>query len=214
MEIGSKSSIKIESDFNDYYDELSDNESDLIYKRFRKESMSRVKALKKLSELSIATLELKPVSKFLKQEFPLVVYTDIKAHDGIGKRIVTYEEAMNYYSNYIASRYIEPDNNCSIKYIQLGKRRFTIKFELNEPLKIGGVTDIKESEQQYNDKIDIPIYSIDYIENNGKLIATDFNEVENFKKCGLTNFIPAEHIIRELYNYFNILRRQDRWHLI
>ena len=186
----SKFEINIKSDFTDYYDELADSSASTTYTRMRSESLSRTKALNKLKEMSINTLEIRPVTKFLKSEFPLVVYTDINAHDGKGKRVVSYDEGMGYFPNMLASRYIESERNVSIKYIQLGKRRFTVTYELEAPLKLGKIIDIKESESRYNDKVSIPIYSIDYVQTKNNIIATDFNTVENFTANGLSNFIP------------------------
>lgn len=51
--------IRIESDFDDFYDYLSDsNETELIYKRFTKDRMNRIKSLKYLQKYRIETLEI------------------------------------------------------------------------------------------------------------------------------------------------------------
>ena len=42
------------------------------------------------------------------------------------------------------------------------------------------------------------IYSIDYIQYNNEMLATDFNEVQNLHNIGFERFMTAEQIINEI----------------
>ena len=103
------SRLKINSDFNDYYDILS-SESTLTYDRFLKGAPQRASDLKFLRRLGLKTIELKPVSSFFMDDGPIVVYTQPDLHNGKGKKILSLDEANTLYANFTASKYIESDN--------------------------------------------------------------------------------------------------------
>ena len=194
--------IKIESDFKDCYDDLSNNDSETIYKRYRKGGMPRGKALKYLRSLGIKTIELKQVSQFTPIDGEIVVYTDPYAHESKGKQILTFDTAIGNYGNYLASLYHKAEGQLTLKYIQVGNRKFNIIFRKNEllTLKSGDIQYIEERNPGYHDRINLPIFSIDYIEINGEMVATDFNEVENLTKLSLNDKISNEEIIDQIYN--------------
>ena len=194
------SNLKIESDFIDFYDNLNNDNSVLIYKRYLKNCKQRGTDMKYLRSLGVKTIELKQVNQLIGYNGQIVVYTDPKAHNGYGKMIMNVDEAMLSYSNCLASPYYFTENNLSIKYLQIGKRRFNLCFQKPEPLSLncGTLIDIKESEPQYNRLIGLPIFSIDYISTGREMIATDFNEVQNLQILGMNNYISSESIIEEV----------------
>lgn len=193
--------IKIESDFVDYYDILSSNDSDIVYKRVHKDREQRAKDLKFLRNLGLKTLELKQVNQFIRDNEPIVVYTNPKGHDGSGKEIMSVDDALKIHGNCTASRYIKPDNGYSLKYLQIGKQRFALYFRKDEndiSLKMGELINIVKAEPEYNRLIGLPIYSIDYIPYKGEMIATDFNCVENLKRLGMNSIISDTEVISEI----------------
>lgn len=194
-------SICIKSDFTDYYDRLQDSNSVLTYNRYLSESKQRGTALKYVRSLGIKTIELKPVNKFLSLDGKILVYTNPKLHNGEGKKILTVDEALQSYSNCIASKFYE-DIELTVKFLQVGKRRFTLYFRKDNPydLSCGKLVSINESTSDYNRLIGLPIFSIDYIQRHGEMIATDFNEVENIMRLGIDKIISAEDIIKEIKN--------------
>ena len=194
------SRICIQSDFNDYYDILSDDKSALVYKRYMCDCKQRGTDLKYLRSIGIKTIELKQVSQFSSLDGNIVVYTDPKGHNGNGKKIMNVNEAMLNYSNCLASKYYETEDNFTIKYLQIGKRRFTLCFKKIDKLSLspGILVDIKESSNEYNRLIGLPIFSIDYISNNNEMIATDFNEVQNLSSIGMQNYISPDNIMTEI----------------
>lgn len=188
-------SIKINSDYVDFYDDINDDKSIYIYNRFKSKMKQRGTALKHLRTLGIKTIELKPVSSFCKWDGNIVVYTDVFAHDGMGKKVMAVEEAQAFNNNCLASKYYE--SPISIKVLQIGNVRVTLKYEKETELALdkGKLVDIDMNKTDYNRLIGIPIYSIDYISGNEVMLATDFNEVENLMNLGLDEYITKEQIV-------------------
>lgn len=194
------SNLCIKSDFVDYYDFLSKDDSVFVYNRHIKDCKQRGTALKYLRYIGIKTIEIKQVDKFYRSDGPIVVYTNPKGHDSTGKRIMSIDEANQLYANCIASKYYETEDNLTIKYLQIGKRRFTLCFRKTEALTLnsGQLIDIKESVPEYNRLIGLPIFSIDYISNGHEMIATDFNEVQNLSYINMNRYISPEEVINEI----------------
>jgi len=213
----SKAPLCIKSDFTDYYGTLSEK-SGIIYNRKISDCKQRGADLAYLRKLGIKTLELKQVSSFSYFDDKLVVYTDPKKHNGLGKKICTYDEAMSMYSNYLACKYIEKKDGLTIKYLQVGKRRFTLTFKedmsstllTSEFLKEGRLININEAESAYNRLIGLPIFSIDYISDGVDMIATDFNEVQNLERLGMNRYLKSEEVINEIIEALMVYNKAER----
>jgi len=190
--------IKIMSDFSDFYDSLSDEKSALTYERYLHKCKQRGTALKYLRSLNIKTIETQQVSQFLNDE-TLVVYTDPFGHNGEGKRIMSAQEAKQSYNNCVASKYFVSDG-LSIKYLQIGKLKINLCYKKNSDitLDMGELVDVTIDVGDYNRLIGIPIFSIDYISVENKMLATDFNEVENLGRIGIQNYLKEEQIVDEI----------------
>lgn len=191
--------VKIESDYTDFYDDYGSNNSNIVYKRASNNGLQRGTLLKKLRDLSINTIEIKPVTSFNRWDNKLVVYVDPLAHHGDGKYILSVDEAKSMYPNYIASKYIESDNFITFKYLQIGKRRYKLTYKgVENSLDKGDLINIEESSNEFNYDIRLPIFSIDYIIVNNVLVATDFNTTENLEALNFRNYISAENVINEI----------------
>ena len=194
--------MTINSDFKDYYDETAKNiQSNLVYNRFISKSMSRGKALKYLSNMGIKTIEMKQASEFSVYDKYIVIYNDVYAHNGKGKLILSVEEALKYHSNCLASQFYETDG-LTVKYTQIGKRRFYITYKKDNilSLDIGNIIDVKELEPAYNEYIRLPIFSIDYISIDNNMVATDFNECQNMGLVYMDRIIDSESVVNEIIN--------------
>lgn len=198
----------IKSDFKDYYDILSEDNSIITYNRYISQCKQRGSALKYLRSLGIRTLEIKQVNQFFRGDGPIVVYTDPKGHHSVGKNVMTVDDAVQSYSNCIASKYYNTDN-LTIKYLQIGKRRLTLCFKRNKSmsLELGTLIDIKENTAEYNRLIGLPIFSIDYISDGQEMIATDFNEVEDLHRLGIDNYISAYDIVQEIKDALTVYNK-------
>ena len=192
-------SINILSDFNDFYDDLSDKNSVLKYERMLQNCKQRGTALKYLRSLNIQTIEIKQVSQFIDSDGPLIVYTNPLGHNGEGKKILTVTEARQSYNNCVASKYLFGDG-LSIKYLQIGKLKINLCYKKTSDvtLDMGTLVDVTIDVGDYNRLIGIPIFSIDYISVNNKMLATDFNEVENLGRLGLQQYLTKEQIVDEV----------------
>lgn len=190
--------LKINSDFTDFYDKLQDRQSNYTFNRYRKESKQRALLLKRLNNLGIQTIKLRPISTFLDNEI-VVVYTNPLLHSSKGKKIMYASEAKMQYSNASAATFY--DSAYTVKVIYVGKVRFVLHFNTgSRSLQLGDPVSIKMDMSDYNRYIGNPIYSIDYIVVDNKLIATDFNEVEKLDKYNLSQYISAEQVIEEITN--------------
>lgn len=203
------SGLYIKSDFSDYYDILNNKNSIITYNRYLSECKQRGTALKYLRTLGIKTLELKQVSQFYKDDGDIIVYKNPKGHNGTGKEIMSVSEALQYHSNCLASKYIPSEDGITVKFLQIGKRRFTLYFKKDEAvtLNMGKLISISESFSEYNRLIGLPIFSIDYISNGIEMIATDFNEVENLQNLSLQNYLSPDTIIEEIRNALTVYNK-------
>lgn len=203
-------SLCIKSDFVDYYDNLSSN-TGIIYNRMISDVKQRGSALRYLRSLGVKTLDIKQVSNFSYLDGDLVVYTDSKKHHGNGKKIMSYEEALTYYSNYPASIYLEDSKGITIKVLQIGQRRFNLTFKKEDKsLTEGKLIGISEMTPAFNMLIGLPIFSIDYVASGCEMIATDFNEVENLSRIGINNYISSDDVCKEIINSLYAYNKVER----
>ena len=195
------SNIKLVSDFVDYYDLAFNSAGSTEYKRMLSESMPKGKALNWLRLHNIPSIETKPVNAFSIYDRQLVVYTDPKLHSGKGKIICSYNEAINNYGNYLGSAFVDGTDGISLKFLQVGSRRFRIMMKNDKDgieLNPGIVTDISELKPEFNYFIYNPVFSIDYISCNNKMLAVDFNEVQSLSELGIDKLISPEDVVAEI----------------
>jgi len=190
--------VKIVSNFSDYYDSLSDNNG-MVYKRFMSEEQ-RGLILKRLRGINVKTIEVKAVKEFDNSAEYLVVYTDPKLHNSLGKRVVPLAEARVMYANQLASKYYIEANGVTIKFLQVGSRRFkvTLKNDFNFTLNEGRLIDIVELSPEYNFAVMHPIFSIDYINSGKEMLAIDFNNVQSLERLNFENVMNAEQVVYEI----------------
>ena len=192
--------IKIESDFKDYYDVASTDSNYVgVYARYMT-GESRGKSLRWLREQGIKTVELRAAREYDDTVRELVVYTNPNLHDSLGKQVVTLSEARTLYANHLASPFYAEANGETLKFLQLGTRRFRLrlKSEKSKSLLEGTVLDMVELESVLNYSVMQPIFSIDYIFNGKEMIAVDLNRVQRLDKLGLEHMINPAGIISEI----------------
>lgn len=196
--------IRLETDFKDYYDDACDPNSSIVYKRLRNSGLSRGEELNLLKRFNIKTVRFGPLSLFSPfTDQRLVVYTNPMLHDYKGKQIVTYNDAVTQYNNYLMAEFLEESVGYTVKYVQVGQRRFNIMFanpDYKEKLIEGNLVKLEELPSQYNYAIGVPIFSIDYISNGVEMIAVDFNTVQSLQSIGLDKVIPASEVALEIRN--------------
>lgn len=195
--------INIQSNFTDFYDNLSVQSSNIVYNRIRSND-TRAQNIKFLQGLGIKTITCGALRQIASPTMKkLVVYTDPTSHNFNGKHIYSLYDALSQYSNCVASEFLENYGGYTVKYLQIGERRFRLMFfnpEYKDKLIEGNMVAIEELPKQYNYKIGLPIYSIDYISNGCETIAIDFNEVQCLKSIGMDKYIGAHDVVKEVKN--------------
>lgn len=190
--------LRIESDFKDYYDKLSSKTAKIVYERFLKHSQPKGTALAELRKMGIATIEVKPVSMLAGNPY-LVVYTNSKLHNGRGKSIMDYNEALMMHSNMPASVFYPETGMVTYKLLQIGKRRFRVVIQNKSYLEEGPVISFDEIEPAPSKMEGLPVFSIDYISTPSGLLAVDFNKTPNLSRLGMQDKLTAEEIVHEIF---------------
>lgn len=194
--------FRLESDFTDYYDSVINPDSKLVYKRKRLTFNTRVDELLYLRNNGIKTVQFGPLGKFPSSVKKLIVYTNPSLHNFKGKHIYTYDEVASQYTNYMVAEFLEPCNGYTVKYLQIGERRFRLMFfnpNFEDTLTEGKLITFDELPRQYNYAIGLPIYSIDYVSNGTEMVAVDFNEVQQLNTIGIDKIIKPEDVAAEVY---------------
>jgi hypothetical protein len=204
--------LRINSNFKDFYDEaaLKYNDNELEYNRMRgdsddptKDSMSRREALEKCRGLGFHTIQIEKLSEIADKVVDtelLVVYIDEYRHSMNGKRVMSAGEAKEMYKDAYVSRYVAEKKN--YKYIQIGRKAFLCEFEKESRTTLDHGKLLRVA--VLNDRIDfnfgvrLPIFSVDYVIDDGKPLLTDFNTVEELGKYKIDKYITPEEVVREI----------------
>lgn len=192
--------IALKSTFSDYYDIAAKSDSEIVYNRVR-QGKGRAAQLNYLKGLGIKTVDFGPLTKFNPDSGKLVVYTNTLSHDFQGKKICTYSEAAIQYPNYLMAQFLDVYNGYTIKYLQVGERRFRVMLQNKDYLTRlveGSVLAIEELDRQFNYAVALPIYSIDYISNGTEMVAIDFNEVQNLGNIGFNRVMGPVEVTTEI----------------
>lgn len=194
------SGLNIVSDFVDFYD-TDESSGGVLYRRMSSERLPKGRALSKLKSIGIPIIDVGPVTKFDESDGVLVVYTDVNKHDGKGKRVCTYNEAVTQFRNFLASKYVERLNGVTVKMLQVGKRTYKLTYvnKNKYSFDMGELVSVTRGSDGYNNILKLPIYSVDYIwDLDGAAYAVDFNEVQNLEKLGFSNFMSGAEIRSEI----------------
>lgn len=192
--------IQIVSDFKDYYDNLS-NDVDplLIYSRNYSDSMSRGESLKWVRDNGIKTIKLGLARQFISSYKKVVVYTEPKLHQFKGKLIVDTSTAVDLYSTNLVSPYYENTRGVTVKFLQIGSRRYRITFKNdNQTIEEGTITSVEELTPELNYLIRLPIFSLDYIFDGTEMVCADYNTVQNIGSLGFKDILSPPEIMEEI----------------
>lgn len=175
--------MKLISDFNDWYDIAFDGRGKEFY-RISSSGMPRPKMLKYLKTNNfnvplfgrIKMLSNYPIHK-------VVIHSDLRAHQGIGKILITIDDAIQKYPNYFGVEFIVPDEKgCSYRFLKVGWRRWWIKYLSTEDWRSNcGDGDYEVLEKGFDDYLpqrlpDFPVLvAIDFIFAGNRLWAIDYN---------------------------------------
>ena len=210
--------IGLISDFLDYYDNHFENRyfSNFIWKRLSTGGLSRLEILKFLNYLGFNTpifgtigevadhiivTELynsKDEDIFFKFT-EVVIYDDLQAHKGEGKKLLTLEKALETNPQSFCSVYMRSliDGSRSNRYLQIGNRAWTLLYE--SPDWRSNVGDVKISVldemlkiPEWTKKIQEPLFAIDLVPVGSHYYAIDFNIAPQIKGTGLEEILKPE----------------------
>lgn len=202
--------MKLLTDFVDYYDELlskcGSEDTETTYERKLSDSVSKVEDLKYLRSIGIETIDIRPVSKLIDSS-KIVVYTNTKKHMGEGKQVVSTNDAYNMYFNHLGCEYYTGNEN-TCKMLQIGSKRFKLVIR-NKGLVETEILEIEALNDDLHYTVDYPIYSIDYVNKLGNMIACDFNRVQKLKHLGLEKYIPPALIVNEINKFYTIKNQRS-----
>ena len=136
--------LRLESDFTDYYDGCFSNNASSMYKRLQHNGKTRADQLNYLKSIGIKTVDFGPYSKMCsKRDSKFVVYTDPYLHEFAGKHIYSEGEVKNFYKNYLLAEFLSSSNGYTVKYLQIGERRFRQFLKNYLPCNPGNIIDNK-----------------------------------------------------------------------
>lgn len=191
--------LKLNTDFEDFYDAELSSLSGIEYNRFKGSTVSRGEELNWLNRIGIKTVKFGAASSFIPATKQVVVYTNPFLHDFKGKSIYNFDEYRG--SNYLIAEFLADSLGYTVKYLQVGERRFKLMLynkDFRTKLSEGVLVSCEELPKQYNYSMGIPIYSIDYVSNGHEMLAVDFNRVQNLKKLGMENVMKASEVALEV----------------
>lgn len=204
----------IESDFSDYYDtaskDLDYSCNDLIYRRMAKESEQINKSLSKLATLSVKVADMRQVKDFIiDKPKDLVVYLNPKSHSIEDRTVCGFYDAYEMYPDSFAMPFIENVRTLT-KFVQIGYKRLRMVYEYDSlKLACTRLISITELTPYMNFEIADSVFSIDYLEVDGKLTAVDYNGVQNLSKLGIQNYIQPYEICGELVRALYVRERNN-----
>ncbi len=190
--------IKIKSDFYDYYDYLSDDNSKVVYTRVYNEGMNIGTSLKLLRRKGIRTIQIGSVREMASKSNKIRVYLDYGGTPDEYSVVMDSNEAIIMYPNYPASKFYAEFTGVMYKFLQIGRSRVGMILSNDE---VGNVivSNLQELVGGYSKIYGNPIFSIDYINTNEGMLAARLNSVEKLETLGIQNIIEPVEVVREIY---------------
>jgi len=155
----------------------------------------------------------KNLTTFQQDQEYVIVYDDIEAHNGAGKRRMTWSAALRECPDAFASEYIAPlgEHPVSWRHLHVGDRGFVIQYKSLGDTWRSNVGDVQiDIIGEIEDRTviaNIPylLYAVDYVHVGFGLVkAVDFNIAPGMSGFGLEEKLPAP----EVYEAF---LRADKW---
>lgn len=214
--------IGLKSDFRDYYDHWfagSWQKPDVVFERYIRSKTSRREDFEKLKSMGLRVPVYGTVTEVwewvrgdfrgldenkLSKVFSVVVYTDEHAHAGEGKLLLSFEEALEKYPSAFASEYIPATAagvGITLRYLRVGLRQFWLRYSSYSDWR-SNCGDVK-IELLCEEKIaDVagpaPLYAVDFIKTEGKLVALDYNTSPGLRGTGVEALMGPEQAYRQI----------------
>lgn len=218
--------MKLKSNFHDYYDHAFPLDGE-VFSRRSDGGPDRSEMLFMLHHLgfqvpthgTVSDLYQNLIGSFESEEafnkakeykyYQVVVYHDMKAHNGDGKELMHVTEAKEKFPDAYASQYIPCPKPRSWRYLSIGRRHFWMEFTSDDTWRSNaGDVNIKlftQSESAQADRvhnitlrassIQLPLFAIDFVGVHNRLLtAVDFNVAPGLKNTGLEEELEAQEV--------------------
>jgi hypothetical protein len=143
--------------------------------------------------------------------YDVVVYTDINNHCGEGKIKTSLFHALEHYPNNYCSVFLyncySHHNGYSIRLLNVGTKSFLIEYKSFDDwrsncgsvvIKLLGIQD-----RSQNNKIDLPLYAIDFVPTSYGFFAVDFNTAPQIKGTGIENIYKPQEMTQFIKDFIN-----------
>lgn len=221
--------IKLESDFNDYYDSAfcaDSGETDLILKRISRDGPSQSEVFSLFENAKFLTPRFGKVSEVVKrvreelsnfpkdfvESFHIVVHVDEKAHGGDGKKLLTIGKAEKKHPDALGVEYLPTlfgTGSTSYRYLRIGVETFVLKYTSKNDWRSNcGENDIKVLKRtgtvshQVNFFAFSPILAIDYLLIGKRFYAISLNTGPVLGGTGLESIMNGEDIHASCVKWF------------
>lgn len=192
-------SIKIVSDFVDYYDKAMNLDSNIVHERMTNGLLSKGLALDKIRKAGIKTIDVKQVSSQPYDVDRLLVYTDTSIHGKEGKKLLDRHHAEQVYRTYPSSVWYHRENGITLTIINVGSRRIALYYKAVYDIPyVGNLIKSEELDRGICLSLGEPVYSIDYIIVNGEWVAVDYNNIVKLSDFGIQGMLSASEACNEI----------------
>ena len=210
--------LKLQSDFLDFYDHAFDLDG-YSYRRVTTDGPDRAEMIAQFKHAGIPTPKFGRYADFVRWQFSsdgrVVVYTDLKAHCGEGKKLKRFgticcAERETFLMEYIpfgdltCSEYFSK----STRYLLIGDRCFVYNYFSKDDWRSNcGDVDISEPKEtevpSWRYCLYYPMFAVDFVEDKGVLKAVDLNIAPGAKGIGLEKLIKPAQIVEQIKKWFS-----------
>lgn len=209
--------LRLKSDYIDYYDHHFDREGE-TYARMCRGGHSRKRALDLMSEMHLTVPPYGTVEQLYGRlpgfcQSKWVIHTDLHAHCGEGKKLVTAEEALAKHRHDFAVEYVEPSPHGvskSSRYLQIGNRAFWLTYSSDDEWRsnCGDVTILTLGESEPSIAGFAPLLAVDFVfDRGGWMYAVDLNTAPGLLGTGIQDILKPADVVRLIKDHYPKCRK-------
>jgi len=206
--------LKLNSDFEDYYDSAFAQEGNLTFPRLTSNEIPRKELYKLIGKHKLIPPVFGKVKKFIKKipwEQAVIVFSNADLHSGGEKTVMSFKEAYKEHPDKYMSIYSVTERGESFRYLQIGKEAFFLRYKSDvwdstKNPKIE-VERVEEGDEIKMKPFDYPMYAVDFVrfeDRFGKewMLAVDFNTAPILKGTGIEELIAPFEIVALLQEWY------------
>ena len=215
--------LRLQSDFVDYYDHHFDLEG-VPFKRFAKTSRTRENDLLLLRDAGFCVPWFGKVKQYsLLCNAPnvwVVVYDDLCAHCGEGKRLVRSTELAKEEPDKFCSFYVPAEQTYHVRLLAVGDWKAVLRYASDhvwmsnrgevqvELLQYGEFCDPRLERIQH--WLSEPLVAVDgRYSDAGELMAFDLNTAPGLKGSGIEDVLKPNEVVEQIKRFFERIKGKD-----